>query len=448
MSALAMFGGARAVPEQSIGQALVRWPVVTEDERSAVLRVLDSGKFTSNSMGLGEVQLLEREWAGYVGAPHCAALSNGTAAVALALAALGLQPGDEILVPALTFIGSIAGPVQRLIVPVFVDIDPRTFTMDPVAAEAAVTPRTRAVLAVHLHGLPCDMTALRELAERRHLLLVEDAAQAHGATYRGVRAGALGDAAAFSLNVTKNLPTCGEGGLVTTVSHEVHERMIRLRQFGEDLRPGRPRDYVSRVLAGNEKMSSVQAAFARSQLDRLPSYADARERNARRLFDRLGVLPGLVVPLVPEDRTHAWHILRIRFDPAAAGYPDVAPGPFRAALARVLQAEGVPVQPYQLVPLPGQRVFQTREGVGGGYPWSLPGVAEHDYRIEDHPVTMAVIEDSLTLQRWHLNPDSGPVLDLVADAFEKVWSHLDAVATIARSAPYTVPWAGSMAVAA
>jgi dTDP-4-amino-4,6-dideoxygalactose transaminase len=448
MSELAMFGGPRAVPKDVITQERVGWPVVTDDERAAVVRVLDSGKFTSNSMGDGEVQLLERQWAAYVGAPHCAALSNGTAAVALMLAALGLQPGDEILVPALTFIGSVAGPVQRLLIPVFVDIDPRTFTIDPVAAEAAITPRTRAILAVHLHGLPCDMTALRSLADRHGLLLVEDAAQAHGATHLGTRAGALGDAAAFSLNVTKNLPTCGEGGLVTTARPETHEQVVLMRQFGEDLRPGRPRDYMSRLLAGNEKLSAVQAAFTRCQLDRLPAYVAARERNARALLDRLAALPGLLGPVVPEGRGHAWHILRIRFDPAAAGHPDIAPGPWRAALARVLQAEGVPVQPYQLVPLPGQRAFQTREGVGAGYPWSLPGARAQDYRIEDHPVTMAVIEDSLTLQRWHLNPAAAPVLDRVADGFEKAWANLDAVASLARSAPYRAPWAGSLAVTA
>jgi perosamine synthetase len=447
MSKLAMLGGDRAVPAGVAGRDLVGWPVVTDAERDAVLRVLASGRFTSNSNGDGEVQLLEREWAAYVGVPHCAAVSNGTAAIALAVAALDLAPGDEILVPALTFIGSAIGAVQRLLVPVFVDIDPVTFTMDPAAAAAAVTPRTRAILAVHLHGLPCDMTALRELADRHGLYLIEDAAQAQGVRYRGRRTGALGDLAAFSLNVTKNLPTCGEGGLVTTARSDLHESVVLGRQFGEDLRPGQERDYISRILAGNEKLSAVQAAFTRCQLARLDEYVRARDHNVRALLDRLAALPGVRVPRCPPDREHAWHILRLRFDPAAAGLPDVAAGPLRAAVHRALRAEGVPVQPYQLVPLPGQRAFQTRDGFGGGYPWRLPGAREHGYRIEDHPVAMAVIEDSLTLQRWHLNPGSGPVLDRVAGAFEKVWRHLDVLGGMARCAPYAPPWQATLAAA-
>lgn len=448
MAKLAMFGGPRVIGPGDVDRDQIAWPVITPAEREAVLRVLDSGRFTSNSNGDGEVQRLEREWAAYVGVPYCAAVSNGTAAINLALGALEVGPGDEILVPALTFIGSAIGAVQRLVVPVFVDIDPVTFTIDPAAASAAITPRTRAILAVHLHGLPCDMAGLRSLADRHDLFLVEDAAQAQGARYRGRRAGALGDIATFSLNVTKNLPTCGEGGLVTTQRADLLERVVLSRQFGEDLTPGRDRDYVSRLLAGNEKLSAIQAAFTRAQLDRLDGYVVRRDANVRALLGRLGELPGLLVPTCPADREHAWHILRMRFDPAAAGLADLAAGPFRAALQRALRAEGVPVQPYQLVPLPGQRAFQTRAGFGGGYPWQLPGVAAPEYRIEDFPAALAVIEDSLTLQRWHLNPNCAPVLNRVADAFEKVWSNLEAVAVMARSAPYAEPWqAGLTAVA-
>jgi len=448
MGKLAMFGGPRTIGPGDADRSRVGWPVVTDAERAAVVRVVDSGRFTSNSMGDGEVQLLEREWAAYVGTRHCVAVSNGTAAIALAAAALDLGPGDEVLVPALTFIGSAIGLVQRLLVPVFVDIDPATYTIDAAAAGAAVTPRTRAILAVHLHGLPCDMTALRAVADRHGLALIEDAAQAQAATFRGTRAGALGDVACFSLNVTKNLPTCGEGGLITTDRTDVAERLVLHRQFGEDLRPGADRDYISRILAGNEKLSAIQAAFTRCQLARLDEYARARDTNVRALCDRLAALPGVVVPACPPGYGHAWHILRLRFDPGAAGLSDVEPGPFRAALHRALRAEGVPAMPYQLVPLPGQRAFQTRDGFGGGYPWRLPGVAPRDYRIEDYPVSLAVLEDSLTLQRWHLNPASGPVLGLVGDAFEKLWEHLDPIAGMARGAPYAPPWQATLATAA
>lgn len=445
MTKLAMFGGERTLGPPGTLKDHIGWPVVTPAEHEAVQGVLTGGLFTSNDAGRGEVSRLQRDWAAHVGTRYCAAVVNGTAALELALAALDLEPGSEVLVPSLTFIGSAVPVVQRMLVPVFVDVDPVTFTMDPELAAAAVTPRTRAILAVHLHGLPCDLTKLRALADRHGLFLIEDAAQAHGARYQGRRVGSIGDINATSLNVTKNLPTCGEGGLVTTDSEELHEQVVLRRQFGESLNSGQERDYLSKVLAGNQKMSAVQAAFARTQLARLDDYDAARADVVAGFLGRLAELPGIVVPTTPADRTHVWHILRMRFSPAQLGYPDVEPGPLRAVLQRALRAEGVPVQPYQIVPLPGQRAFRDLIGLGGGYPWRLPGTRHVDYRIEDHPTALAVIEDSVTLQRWHLNPAAGPVLDRCADAFAKVWENLDTLVNVARSLDYRPPWHAAMA---
>jgi dTDP-4-amino-4,6-dideoxygalactose transaminase len=436
MSKLAMFGGTRAIPAGRASADLVGWPVITDAERLAVVRVLDSGRFTSNSKNAGEVQLLEQEWARLVGTAHCAAVSNGTAGLELALAAGDVEPGAEILVPALSFIASAIAPVHRLVIPVFVDIDPVTFTIDPAAARAAISPRTQAIMAVHLHGLPCDMTELRQLAAQHHLLLVEDAAQSHGAQYQGRRTGALGDIATFSLNVVKNLPTCGEGGLVTTDNPALHQQVLRRRQFGEELDGRARRDYVSRELAGNAKLSAVQAAFTRCQLERFEEYQAAREANVRALLAALAPLPGLRVPHCPADRSHAWHILRFRFDPVAMGTAGVHPGAVRSVLERALQAEGVPVQQYQPMPLPMQHALHAREGFHG-YPWRLAGDERAPDRPEDFPQALAVVEDSLTLQRWHLNPNAGPVLTDCAAAFAKVWEHLDEIGAMARAMDYT-----------
>lgn len=436
---LALFGGTRAVPAGRASRDLVGWPVITDDEREAVLGVLDSGRFTSNNPGLGEVQLLEREWAAYVGTAYAAGLANGTAALEIALAAAGVEPGAEVLVPALSFVATATAPVHRLVVPRFVDIDPETFTMDPAAARAAVGPRTRAIIAVHLHGLPCDMAGLRAVADDHGLLLVEDAAQAHAARYRGRRTGSLGDIAAFSLNVVKNLPTCGEGGLLNTDDEATHRRILRRRQFGEDLEGRRKRDYVSHELAGNAKLGAIQAAFSRCQLARLEEYHATRDRNVRAMLARLDALPGLRTPTCPPDRTHAWHILRFRFDAERMGIEGARPGAVRTLLERALRAEGVPVQPYQLVPLPMQRALRTRAGFGG-YPWLLVDDDLPRERPEDYPNTLAVLEDSLTLQRWHLNPNAGPVLQDCAAAFEKVWEHRDAIGAAARSMVYLPEW--------
>jgi perosamine synthetase len=156
----------------------------------------------------------------------------------------------------------------------------------------------------------------------------------------------------------------------------------------------------------------------------------------RGFLDRLAVLPGLVVPASPPDRTHAWHMLRFRFVPEELDLADVRPGALRAVFQRALRAEGVPLLPYQVVPLPGQPLFQDQDG------------PEPRYRIEDYPGALAVIEGSLTFQRWHLNPASGPVLQRCADAFEKVWGHLSALLPIVRATTWTPDWERSLALAA
>jgi perosamine synthetase len=434
MESLAMFGGARVVERKVARSAEVAWPVVRDDDREAVMRTLAGGRFTSLAAD-GEVQRFEREWSAFVGVPHCAAVSNGTAALELAIVAAGIEPGAEIVVPALSFIASATAPVQRMVVPVFADIDPTHYTLDVGSVAAAITSRTAAVLAVHLHGLPCDMAELRALADRHGLLLIEDAAQAHGATYRGRRTGSLGDIAAFSLNPSKNLPACGEGGMVTTGDASMHERVVLHRQFGEKLTVPSARDYLSQVVAGNEKMGALEAAFARSQLARFESESAARDTTVTAFLDLLTDLPGLRLPTCPPGRTHAWHILRFAIDPAAMGCPDVPAGALRTVLQRALRAEGVPVQPYQRVPLPAQPAFALRSGPQ----WKVLADVPR-YRPEDCPVAGAVVDGTFTLQRWHLNPAAGPVLHRCADAFGKVWHHRDRLIEIARRTEYRPAW--------
>ncbi|WP_258177452.1 DegT/DnrJ/EryC1/StrS family aminotransferase [Streptomyces solincola] len=432
MTKLAMMGGAPAVPRDIRS---VQWPIITEEDRKAVLSVLDSGNLVSNAETETSVRELEQRWAAATGTAHAVAVSNGTAALHLALAALGVGPGDEVIVPALSFIASGLAPLHQMAVPVFADIDPVTFNLDPADVERRITDRTRAIIPVHLHGLPADMDALAGIADRHGLALVEDAAQAHGAVHRGRKVGSIGAIGATSLQTTKNLPTCGEGGLLTTDDPELAERLVLGRQFGEVIESGKARDYVSRQLGWNAKINPIQAAFATSQLDRFDGYERRRQQNIPPFLDRLRPLPGITVPTAPEHASHAWHILRFRLDPAALGLDGVAPSALRKALHRVLRAEGVPMSRYQLMPLPEQKVFTERTGFGSGHPWAAAeGTAAADEVAGSFPVASAVIEDSLTLQKRHLHPDSGPLLQHYADAFEKVWDHLDTVATMARSA--------------
>ncbi|MGH3769715.1 MAG: DegT/DnrJ/EryC1/StrS family aminotransferase [Pseudonocardiaceae bacterium] len=430
MSKLAAFGGTAAVPKD---RRRVDWPLIEDDDRKAVIDALDGAKLVSNSDGANPVSTLEEQWARRFGFDHCVAVSTGTAALSLALAALGVGPGDEVIVPALSFIATGLAPVHQMAVPVFADVDPVTFNLDPDDVERRITARTAAIIPVHLHGAPADMDRITEITRKHGLAVIEDAAQAPGATHRGRPVGGIGDAGAFSLQATKNIPTCGEGGLLVTGNAELAESVRRGRQFGEVIESGRERDYVSYGLGWNHKMNALQAAFTGSQLTRFDDYERARQRNVADFLARLAALPGLRVPTAPPETTHAWHILRFRFDPATFGLDEARSEALRSALRRLLRAEGVPMSQYQLMPLPDQKVFVDRVGFGAGYPWTVNGASE-PVTGEGYPVARAIIADSLTLQKRHLHPGSGDLLRLYADAFEKVWANTDMVTTLAAAA--------------
>jgi dTDP-4-amino-4,6-dideoxygalactose transaminase len=419
-AAPAVLGGPRCVPSQLDDEhgPGTRWPVITAADEAAVSRVLRRGLLVSTADGEPEVTGLEQEWARFTGAPHCLGVASGTAALQLALTALDVGPGDEVVVPALSMNATALAVVATGARPMFVDIDPATFTMDPRGLVDAITPRTRAVLPVHLHGLPADMDRIGAVAHAHGLPVVEDAAQAHGATVDGRAVGTLGAFGCFSLHPSKNLPTCGEGGLLTATTEDGYERARRLRTFGERTGPGAARSYVAHEAGGNQKLSPVQAAFARSQLHRFAEYHRLREPGILEFLRRLAALPGLRVPAVPAGRTHRWHILRIRLVPDELGLDDLDPAVVRHAVHRALRAEGVPLSRYQVLPLPAHPAFGTR---------TAP-VAD------EFPVTTAVLADSLCLQRRQLNPGSAPALAAYADAVEKVWEQLDVVRGLARAA--------------
>lgn len=416
-SRLAIFGGEAAVSARLKGGS---WPVVSTAEEAAVLRVLRSGKLTATAAGEAEVAALEREWSGACNVEYCTAVGSGTAALEIVLRALDIGVGDEVVVPALTMNATAQAVLQVGATPVFADIEPVTYTLDPVAAAAACSSRTAALMPVHLHGLPADMTALNVLGQRLGVPVVEDAAQAHGALYEGCSTGSLGEAGCFSLHPSKNLPTCGEGGLITTNSLKIHTAARELRNFGEHP-PVPTRSYVAHRAAGNSRIGPIQAAFTRAQLGRFPDDVTRRDQEVRSFLNRLSVLPGLYVPYVPPDRTHAWHILRLRLAPEDLGLSDVPLAAVRLAFHRVLRAERVPVSQYQFAPLPAHPAFRVGR--------SLTDVAA------SVPVACETVDGSLCLQRRHLAPDAAPLLNAYVDAFEKVWEHLDLVRQIARSIP-------------
>jgi dTDP-4-amino-4,6-dideoxygalactose transaminase len=339
--------------------------VVTARDRAALARVVERGVFSG--AGAPEMRALEREFAAWIGVRHCLATNSGTAALHIALAAARVGPGDEVIVPALSFIATAQAVLHQGGVPVFVDIDPKTYTIDPAAAAARLTRRTRAVLPVHLHGLPADMEAISRLAESAGIAVIEDAAQAHGARYRGRAVGALGDMAGFSLNSTKNLPA-GEGGLFVTDSDELTAMAARTRFDG--LEP--PRAWDRRRPLDDEADScattrgwmylpgELTCALARSQLGGLRRTTARAQRNAERLTARLARLPGVDPPAVPADRTHVYHKYRVRLDPDQARVR-LSARALRDRLLAELRAEGVEAVLWQTVPLPAHPLFASRE---------------------------------------------------------------------------------------
>ena len=253
-----------------------------------------------------EVARFEGEFASYCGVSHCVGVASGTAALTIAALAAGIQPGDEVIVPAHTFVASALGLSHAGAVPVFCDVDPGTGLIDAAAAESAVTERTAAILAVHLYGQMCDMDALRQLAERHSLLLLEDAAQAHGARYRDGRAGSFGDAAAFSFYPSKNLGALGDGGAICTNDEHVAEQARRWRNLGQ-LAKG---DHD--VLGYNERLDGLQAAFLRAKLPHLDGWNEARRARAAEYREALGGSLRLVEEHDESPSVH--HLFPIRIE--------------------------------------------------------------------------------------------------------------------------------------
>ncbi len=277
-------------------------PIIGDEERQRVLDVLASGILVADRM----VREFEEAFAAYVGVPHAVATSSGTTALQVALEALGIGAGDRVVTTPFTFAATSHAILHAGARPVFADVDPTTGNLDPAAVEAVLRREAaKAVIAVHLYGLPCNMDLLGAVVRRHGLLLIEDCAQAHGATYRGRKAGSFGDAAIFSFYPTKNMTT-GEGGMVLARDPEVAGRARLL------VDPRTEEEYVYSVIGYNFRMTDVAAAMGLPQLHRLDRLNEARRRNARTLTRALGGLAWLTPPVEPEGATHVYTAYTVR----------------------------------------------------------------------------------------------------------------------------------------
>jgi dTDP-4-amino-4,6-dideoxygalactose transaminase len=307
-----------------------------EELLAAMARVLDSSQFVLG----GEGRALEGELAARSGVRHAVGVGSGTDALRLALAAAGVGPGDEVLTPAYSFVASASTIAMLGATPVFVDIDPETFTLDVAAAERALTPRTRAVVPVHLYGHPAAMDRLVALARAHRLLVIEDAAQAVGAAWAGRAVGSWGDATCYSFYPTKNLGACGDGGMIVTDREDLADRARRLRHHGDSGR------YHHVELGYCSRLDELQAAVLRVKLARLAAWTEARRRLAARYRAGLAGAP-LGLPVERPEARHVWHLYAVRH-------------PQRDAFAKALADLGVGTSVHYPLPVPGQPMF------GGG----------------------------------------------------------------------------------
>ncbi len=268
---------------------------------AAYRRVMESGWYILGR----EVEAFEAEFAAYCGARYCVGVGNGLEALHLILSAMDIGPGDEVIVPANTYIATWLAVSYTGAIPVPVEPDERTYNMDPTRIEAAITGRTKAILPVHLYGQPADMDPINEIAREHGLRVIEDAAQAHGARYKGQSAGILGDAAGFSFYPGKNLGALGDGGAVVTNDETVAQKVRILRNYGSRVK------YYNEVRGYNSRLDELQAAFLRVKLKYLDTWNKRREQLADLYSTALGG-SGLILPSVPQGSEPAWHLYVVR----------------------------------------------------------------------------------------------------------------------------------------
>ncbi|MBN1445874.1 MAG: DegT/DnrJ/EryC1/StrS family aminotransferase [Candidatus Omnitrophica bacterium] len=423
---LAIHGGKKAVPENA---KKVKWPVITEEDKQSVMGVLERGVLFGPYAP--EVVALQEEFAKYVGTKYCIATNSGTAALHMAIAAADIGPGDEVITSAFSFLASATCILHHNALPVFVDIDPATYNIDVNKIEEKITEKTKAIIPVHIHGLPCDMDRIQEIAKKHNLAVIEDACQSHGALYKGKKTGSMGEMATFSLNSTKNL-VGGEGGLFVTNSEELRAKANMTRMFGEFVKEGEGRSYKAYTMGWMYRTQEMAAALTRSQLRRLDHYNGISQRNGDYLTKTLSGIKGLIPPATPSDRTHIYHKYRVVLDPKALGI-NMEPVKFRDLVMNALKAEGVDIVLWQLFPLPENPLFQNIEGYGKGCPWLCPHSRKADWKAEyapnAYPATKKLVENSVVVCSEPYPPycQEMELMEHYAEGFRKVFENIGEV---------------------
>jgi dTDP-4-amino-4,6-dideoxygalactose transaminase len=401
-------------------QPFPAWPVFAKAEEERLLATLRSGMWGKlDGLEVGE---FENRFAAMHGCKHGIGVVNGTVSLRIALMAAGIRAEDEVIVPPYTFFSTASAVIEANAIPVFADIDLDTFNIDPSAIQAAITPRTRAIIPVHFAGQAADMDAIMAIAREHRLTVIEDAAHAHGASYKNRPAGAIGHMGSFSFQSSKNL-TCGEGGIITTNDDELAEACRSIHNCG---RVTGGIWYEHHVISGNYRLGEFQGAILNCQIERLGEQTKTRDDNGQYLASLLSDLPGLHMQRRPaECKRHSYHLFMLRLDPAVFGAP-------RDLVLRALEAEGIPCSAGYGFSLPDQPLFRNKSF--GPY---LPNASEKlDYRKSRCPNSDLICGQCIWLEQ-NLFLASRADMDDIAAAFEKIYEHRDALNSAASKIPAT-----------
>ncbi|NQT90391.1 MAG: DegT/DnrJ/EryC1/StrS family aminotransferase [Candidatus Omnitrophica bacterium] len=426
MERLAILGGKKLREKPFVTHA-----VIGEEERERVSKVLDSGMLSGfiaqagdHFLGGEQVKELESLVREYFNAKHAVSVNSATAALHVAAAACGIGPGDEVIVTPYTMCASATAAIMMNAIPVFVDIDEKNFCIDPSKIKEAVTPRTKAIIVVHLFGLAADMDEITEIAKEHKLRVIEDCAQAPGATFKDRLVGTIGDIGVFSLNQHKTI-TSGEGGFVITGDDDMALKMQLVRNHGEVITEKMELEDIAGVVGFNYRMTELEAAVAVGQFRRLDSLTEHRIGLAEYLTEGLSNIDGLTLPEMPDHKKHVYFVYPIRLDEKVIGVS-------RDKFVKALVAEGIPcgagyVRPIYLEPLYQKRIAYGKEGC----PFTCPiykGSVNYDKGI--CPVTEMMHEKELMVTGVCKYPHTRDDIDDVVKAFKKVIENRAALADL------------------
>jgi dTDP-4-amino-4,6-dideoxygalactose transaminase len=416
-SALAVFGGSPHVPVGTIK----KWPPIGDLDRELVMASLAGEKHASgpNNTAFAE------EFAAWNGNRYAIFANSGTAALHMGLVGCGVGAGDHVIVTSYSWSSSATCILHHNAIPVFVDIDFDTMNMDVDKIEAAITPKTKAIVAVHLHGLALDMDRVMAIARKHGLKVVEDCCQAHGAMVGGRKVGTFGDCAAFSFNQNKCLCS-GEGGMFVSDDESITKGAQQLWSFGETRTPSEDRDYHAYALGWMYRGNDLTAAFGRAQLTRLDSYLNTQATNAAAMADELSGIKGLIIPTQPEGYRHNWYNYTLRLDMDAIGWKG-DPARMRDAVMKAIKAERAPVSVWQRFILPSMTVFQAKNAYGNGSPWAENDSMDVDYSPENFPVAARHADTHIGMTMPLRAPNDEQVARCAGQAIRKVFENIDAI---------------------